>query len=607
METHDDVLRDLYGGDAIDGNIQGGGVELPEDPLQLNFEMNNLKTKRKRSAESLNSSKQQQQPLTPSRRKKKTPIKMLSPVQVMEMQKETKTANGRRRIQPVFLTEAADNFNAKNADLFSGSRNTPVRRGNTPRSSVTKKKKTMGSTITTTTTSSSKKSKKRRIALTSLSSSLVTKKKSGSSANNKTQQPAQRSTSVAVATKRSSPPRRTVSPPRQRGSGGVIQVDTSSQRARLPMTCELLDTKRTLTVRLLRGKKITRCSVTCTSEDDEIVWTDVVDGTVCAVTGNASFSAVAVTDGFVVLYSAAGRRLMAPLALGDTVTMLKCAPQNAFILMALCSRTGHCHVWNVSSRKRLLRAETHELLQSRSSRLFDANVTSIGVPTVHVQDMNEPHRVSAYAYDMSMEAWLRVSSFDRFLESDYFGMAGDEDGALASIERRVHSASGPSMNNDTAAVSTAVALLGSDESDSVSVTRAHLETQLSSSYLLRSSKEFRKWLHLYVEHLRDFKMKALVREMCESCLNFSGIDDDDDDEIEEKVEDSWALDVLTNWKSSSRKNLVMRKSTDIAAMSNDLGMKPKELLENEVLPLLRRDRFWQAIAREFQGLLSSTD
>ena len=45
------------------------------------------------------------------------------------MQKETKTANGRRRIQPVFLTEAADNFNAKNADLFSGSRNTPVRRG----------------------------------------------------------------------------------------------------------------------------------------------------------------------------------------------------------------------------------------------------------------------------------------------------------------------------------------------------------------------------------------------------------------------------------------------------------------------------------------------
>ena len=64
METHDDVLRDLYGGDAIDGNIQGGGVELPEDPLQLNFEMNNLKTKRKRSAESLNSSKQQQQPST---------------------------------------------------------------------------------------------------------------------------------------------------------------------------------------------------------------------------------------------------------------------------------------------------------------------------------------------------------------------------------------------------------------------------------------------------------------------------------------------------------------------------------------------------------------
>ena len=97
-------------------------------------------------------------------------------------------------------------------------------------------------------------------------------------------------------------------------------------------------------------------------------------------------------------------------------------------------------------------------------------------------------------------------------------------------------------------------------------------------------------------------MKALVREMCESCLNFSGIDDDDK---EEKVEDSWALDVLTNWKSSSRNSRVVRKSTDIAAMSNDLGMKPKELLENEVLPLLRRDRFWQAIAREFQGLLSS--
>ena len=42
--------------------------------------------------------------------------------------------------------------------------------------------------------------------------------------------------------------------------------------------------------------------MTCASEDDEIVWTDVVDGTVCAVTGNSVFSAVAVTDGFVVLY-----------------------------------------------------------------------------------------------------------------------------------------------------------------------------------------------------------------------------------------------------------------------------------------------------------------
>ena len=68
------------------------------------------------------------------------------------------------------------------------------------------------------------------------------------------------------------------------------------------MTCKLLDTKCTLTVRLLRSKRITRCLVTCASEDDEIVWTDVVDGTVCAVTGNSVFSAVAVTDGFVVLY-----------------------------------------------------------------------------------------------------------------------------------------------------------------------------------------------------------------------------------------------------------------------------------------------------------------
>lgn len=83
-------------------------------------------------------------------------------------------------------------------------------------------------------------------------------------------------------------------------------------------------------------------------------------------------------------YSAAGRRLMAPLALGDTVSMLKCAPERTFVLMALCSRTGYCHVWNVSARKRLLRAETYELLQSRSSRLFDANVTSHGIPTVSV-------------------------------------------------------------------------------------------------------------------------------------------------------------------------------------------------------------------------------
>ena len=228
------------------------------------------------------------------------------------------------------------------------------------------------------------------------------------------------------------------------------------------------------------------------------------------------------------------------------------------------------------------------------------------ITQVHVQDMNEPHRISAYAYDISMRAWLRVSSFDRFLESDYFGMTGDKNGTLASIERRVHSVSGPSVNNDTAAVSTAAALLGSDESDSVSVTRAHLETQISSSYLLHSSEEFRKWLRRYVEHLRDFKMKTLVREMCESCLNFNhGVSNSNQEN--EKEEDSWALDVLTNWKTSVADRVAESKmeSTDIAAMSHDLGMKPKDLLENEILPLLRRDRFRQAIAREFQGPLVS--
>jgi len=617
-ETHDDILRDLYGGDAIDGNVAlGGGVELPEDPLQLHFEMNNLTTKRKRS-DSLDSSPRKKQQVSTPKRRKKTPVKILSPVQVMEMQKETKTSNGRRRIQPVFLTEA-DNFDAKNADLFSGSRNTPIRRGSVSSnlndvSSKKKKKKTTTTTTattttSTTTTSSSKKPKQRRIALTSLSTSLVATKKNKNGPRQLSPPPAQSQPSIKVP----SPPRRN-SPPPPRRNVAFTQVNnnnattttttTTHQRNHLPMTCEIPDTKYILTVRLLRNTKITRCSVTCTSHSDEIIWTDVVDGIVCAVTGNASFSAVAVTDGFVLLYSAAGRRLMAPVAVGDMVSILKCGPKNSFILMALCNRTGHCHVWNVSVRKRLLRADTLELLQSRSSRLFDADVSKHGVPTVHVQDVNEPHRVSAYAYDVSMEAWLRISSYDRFLESDYFGTTGNEDdGVLASIERRVQTSSGPSVNNDTGAVSTAVALLGSDESDSVSVTRAHLETQLSSSYLLRSDKEFRQWLQRYVEHLRDFKMIALVREMCESFLNYSGGNDESVSEEKSEEHDSWALDELMNWKPAKAR-VVENASTDIAKMSHDLGMKPKELLRSKILPSLRQDRFWQAVAREFQGLLS---
>ena len=54
--------------------------------------------------------------------------------------------------------------------------------------------------------------------------------------------------------------------------------------------------------------------------------------------------------------------------------------------------------------------------------------------------------------------------------------------------------------------------------------------------------------------------------------------------------------MLTNWKSSSRNSRVVRKVLTLQQCQM-IWYETKELLESEVLPLLRHDRFWQAIAR----------
>jgi len=362
---------------------------------------------------------------------------------------------------------------------------------------------------------------------------------------------------------------------------------------------------------ILPNEKQPRTSIQCI-ENDATLWHDIVSGAVISVVGNALFAAVCTARGSLIVYSPSGRRLMPPISLGEPATFLACSPGRASALLALCPQSGRCHVWDVARRRRLVRAEARDLLTDGRSELFDARVTPNGVPCVHVQNREEPHRVSAYAFDVELGSWVMISAYDRFVESDFYRSENVASGPLASIERNVCSIaeqqSGGAGASNSAAATTAAALLGSgnDRSAAMLVTRAHLENQLCASVLLHSASEFRRWMKLYIAHLRDFKMMRLVREICEELIHGTPVP-----RHESNSEDAWTLESMAVKmpESPTAAAVSVRAAacgTSFSSMIRSIGLEPFSVLENIVLPLLRTDRAWQGLAGEFHDLLLSS-
>ncbi|XP_010535679.1 PREDICTED: protein HIRA [Tarenaya hassleriana] len=296
----------------------------------------------------------------------------------------------------------------------------------------------------------------------------------------------------------------------------------------------------------------------------QTIWSDRILGEVTVLAGNPNFWAVGCEDGSLQVYSKCGRRAMPTMMTGSAATFIDCDDSWKLLLV---TRKGSLYVWDLFNKKCLLQDSLSSLISSdvRPSskvegmiKVISAKLSKSGSPLVVLATRH------AFLFDMSLMCWLRVAD-DCFPASNYsssWNLGSAQCGELAGlqVDVRKYMARKPGWNRIT---------------DDGMQTRAHLESQLASSLVLKSPNEYRQCLLAYVRFLAREADESRLREVCESFLG----------------PPTGMCEALSS-------------STNVSWDPFVLGMKKHKLLRDDILPAMASNRKVQRLLHEFMDLVS---
>lgn len=269
--------------------------------------------------------------------------------------------------------------------------------------------------------------------------------------------------------------------------------------------------------------------VTQLVDSNHVVWFDVTPAPVLLATISATFSAVALANGSVIVYSAKGRRLMS-MQLDAPVFRLESSRD---ILVAITTN-GELRRWDVRRDRELHRpVSTQAVLGFGDGDLHRFWVHTNGAPILVLKSEG------AFTLDANKLAWVQISSGWWADASQYWesrgrgrgaslngGSAAALEAAAAAVAREPVKAVEAEINDLVVARSMVgrapQVVLPSHETGGGEVRLAcslrHLETRMLAATLLDSAQEYRTALNQYARKLADEGIRNQAEDLLKSLV-----------------------------------------------------------------------------------------
>ncbi|SPO24103.1 related to histone transcription regulator HIP1 [Ustilago trichophora] len=262
------------------------------------------------------------------------------------------------------------------------------------------------------------------------------------------------------------------------------------------------------------------------SDKDRVLWIDFSPTAATLATTSSFFSAVALEDSTVLIYSARGRRI-GNLLLDSACYRLE---SNGVILMAV-TVSGLMYRWNIRTDREIHRPVSVLNLLGDPENLFSMAVHANGAPIVVL------HTEKAYTFDDNKLGWVCISDGWWAEHSEAWDGRTRSRGSEASIRdpvraieaeintmyvRRVHGdnqvgAQEESDDDETPPVEMSVP--EDKKSDFViAVTLRHLEARMLAATILDSANEYKNYLMAYAKRIAEEGIKNQAEDLIKSLI-----------------------------------------------------------------------------------------
>ncbi|KAI8610156.1 WD40-repeat-containing domain protein [Chytriomyces sp. MP71] len=223
------------------------------------------------------------------------------------------------------------------------------------------------------------------------------------------------------------------------------------------------------------------------SRNGELSFTVSLPSYVIAIVGSSEFWVAACLDASVNIFSAAGRRIIPPMALPSPVSFISTNGEHLMVILTHCCM----YIWNIHKQSNLLTNEPITPLISKSSsgetnslKLLNASIRSDGKPAISTSAGD------TFVFHYDMKVWMNVRGFD--------------------ADRRLGTDAGVNAAGFKMPVSE---VLGKN---SDLVDRAELGMACAS--ILGLPADYRNWLLLYARKLSDEGVVSKVKELCDDLM-----------------------------------------------------------------------------------------
>lgn len=268
---------------------------------------------------------------------------------------------------------------------------------------------------------------------------------------------------------------------------------------------------------------------------DKQIWCDFIPRYIHLAAEGSMFWAISTADGQILTYShTSGKRILPPIVLGSPISFLE---SHSSFLMAVTS-VGEVYVWDLALKKIQLNTNMSPLLElnnkfqedglSKTDNITMCAVTSSGIPLVTLSNG------SGYLFNKDLGIWQTITeswwsfgshywdSNDESKKMQSSNLIDDEQSIIELLEhktneeivRKTRTGRGKFFNK----ISKNMIMKEGFENLENTISISHLENRILCCELLGEFRDFHKFFITYVKRICELGFKAKLYEICDQLL-----------------------------------------------------------------------------------------